>query len=195
MAEFNFYGTPSDWDSLLEIVFSRTELCLIPDVFYPKPTAICHRRDSKAFRQAFAIKRGLFIKGPFTVKDIALRSAGNRYYVDEVTLGPLMNLYLPNNECSADGVLLRPGWLAHQSRFWSKDRSTSFSPSPELKAAFTSLVSQFKQRLVQTEISSRVWLGEHGLQELTNGKALIFHKGKWWTFQNRVARVATRQEL
>jgi hypothetical protein len=196
MAEFNFYGTAGDWDILIEVVFSHPELSVIPDVFYATPRATCYRRDSKAFRQAFEVKRGLFIKGPFTSKGEVLRSVGRLgYCVDVVTLGPMIDLSLPHNERFHGGLLLRPGWLSHQSEYWSADRSASFQPSPELKVAYASLKKEFKQCLVQTEISGRTWIGKQALHQLRTGKALILHRGKWWRFHNEVPKLDPRKHL
>ena len=196
MAEFSFYGTVADWDTLLGVVFSHAELCVIPDVFYPTVKAICYRRDSKGFRLAFEKKRGLFIKGPFTLSDVVLRPCGKLgHYVDEVTLGPLIRLFLPGNERSPDGLLLRPGWLLYQSEYWSEDRSASFRPSPELKAACTGLKREFEHHLVLTEISTRVWIGKQALQRLTSGKAMILIKGKWHRFRDGVPRLDKREGL
>lgn len=189
MPQFNLYGVEEDCACLLNRVFSFEKTKLVAGVRYSKPVAVLFEAASPALHRRLKETRLLYVRGAFSTQPISFLSLDDgTYLVSEDQSGEMMTLALPGVEMSGGCRLLRPGSLSYSNNFWNKGCTTSAKASRELKTSFQSLVEEFKKCLVKQKICGSVWVGMHASNLLSKRKAKILSAGKWWTYQDGLAR-------
>jgi len=196
MAEFHFYGSEADSLAILEAILDTGEFHVTPDLHYPTRRVKSYRNVTPELVDAFAVKRGLYITGSFSLEPLHIEKVKGDadtetfYYIDQTFGGPALSITLPNCK-KRDNIKwhLGPGDIFYPRSYWDKAITHPIRPSDAVKSAHVRLVKLAKSFLVRRKILVNVWIGRNALSLLESDQALILVNGKWCTITGEVVKL------
>jgi len=188
MAEFSFYGSARDRLLVLESILRLRSHVLVSNTNHSTPIPRTFAKVDDELLQALSVNKCFHIIGPFSTEPVKMREVkgGPRdgtFRVDELRGGPLLTLLLPTCKVENNVVRLDPGCL-WRHRFYVEDRAGQpqpVAPTEDVKKGYAQIVAQLKPHLPKRKRWMGERIGNDGVEELEQGKAVILVNGKWYS--------------
>jgi len=176
MASFEYCATFDESIAMLRVLCA-SGLRVIPGRTFAEPIAPTYSEVTDELVALLQEGPGFYLVGDFTKFPVMLHRlkggpAAGRYSIDLLVQGPLLDGLLARCNVVNGIPTLLPGIIAHEDQYENPVTKTWEKASPEVKAAYRSIVKTMRAQMVLNETRTFPF-GPQALRLLREGKAKL----------------------